>query len=62
MVAFGKAFSSNPDLVNRRRLNAPLAGFNADTLYGGSSAGYTDYPVLDAVDVVMAGERFSCLN
>ena len=47
MVAFGRAFISNPDLVNRLRLDAPLAAVNAETLYGGGAGGYTDYPVLD---------------
>jgi len=47
MVAFGRPFISNPDLVNRFRLNAPLAVVNAETLYGGGAAGYTDYPMLD---------------
>jgi N-ethylmaleimide reductase len=47
MVAFGKAFISNPDLVNRLRLNAPLAAVDIETLYGGGAAGYTDYPLLN---------------
>jgi N-ethylmaleimide reductase len=46
MVAFGKLFISNPDLVNRLRLDARLAAFNNDTLYGGGAVGYTDYPPL----------------
>jgi N-ethylmaleimide reductase len=46
MVAFGKPFISNPDLVNRLLLNAPLASLNTETLYGGSAIGYTDYPSL----------------
>ena len=48
MVAFGKPFISNPDLVNRLRLNAPWAVLHSDTLYGGGAVGYTDYPPLDA--------------
>ncbi len=47
MVAFGKFFISNPDLVERLRLDAPLAALNSDTLYGGGAVGYTDYPPLD---------------
>lgn len=47
MIAFGMAFISNPDLVNRLRLNAPLAAANTETLYGGGAVGYTDYPPLD---------------
>jgi len=47
MVAFGKYFISNPDLVNRLRLDAPLAALNSDSLHGSGAAGYTDYPTLD---------------
>ncbi len=47
MVAFGKSFISNPDLVARLRGDAPLAPLNRDTLYGGGAAGYTDYPALE---------------
>ena len=46
MVAFGKPFISNPDLVSRLRADAPLASLNPATLYGGNAAGYTDYPAL----------------
>ncbi len=46
MVAFGKPFISNPDLVERLRVDAPLAPVNPATLYGGGAAGYTDYPTL----------------
>jgi N-ethylmaleimide reductase len=47
MVAFGKYFISNPDLVERLRDNAPLAESNRATYYGGSAEGYTDYPSLE---------------
>lgn len=47
MVAFGKLFISNPDLVNRLRLNAALTPPNSDTFYGGGAPGYTNYPPLD---------------
>jgi N-ethylmaleimide reductase len=47
LVAFGKPFISNPDLVNRLRLDAPMNALNSDALYGGGAIGYTDYPELD---------------
>lgn len=47
MVAFGKDFISNPDLVERYRRNAPLNAYDVATFYGGSALGYTDYPFLD---------------
>jgi N-ethylmaleimide reductase len=48
LVAFGRPFISNPDLVRRLRDDAPLAPLQRETLYGGGAAGYVDYPVLEA--------------
>ena len=48
MVAFGRAYISNPDLVRRLKLNAPLQKMVQATLYGGTAEGYTDYPALAA--------------
>jgi N-ethylmaleimide reductase len=47
MVAFGKPFISNPDLVERLRRNAPVAALKQATLYGGGAAGYTDYLAME---------------
>lgn len=47
MVAFGRPFISNPDLVRRLRDDAPLAPLEQKTLYGGGAEGYTDYPALE---------------
>lgn len=46
LVAFGRLFIANPDLVERFRLNAPLNEPDRATFYGGDSKGYTDYPAL----------------
>jgi N-ethylmaleimide reductase len=46
LVAFGRPFIANPDLVARFKNNAPLNELDRDTLYGGSAKGYTDYPFL----------------
>lgn len=46
LVAFGRLFISNPDLVERFRENAPLNVMEPTTLYGGGAKGYTDYPTL----------------
>ncbi|MRD46861.1 alkene reductase [Caenimonas koreensis] len=48
LVAFGKPFISNPDLVERLRANAPLNEPDKSTFYGGGAKGYTDYPALGA--------------
>jgi N-ethylmaleimide reductase len=49
MVAFGKPFIANPDLVIRLLLGAPLATANRETFYGGGEEGYTDYQLLRSV-------------
>ena len=46
LVAFGRPFISNPDLVRRIRENAPLNELRADKIYGGGADGYIDYPSL----------------
>ncbi len=49
LIAFGRPFISNPDLVERLRSDAPLAQLNRATLYGGGAEGYTDYPTHSAI-------------
>jgi N-ethylmaleimide reductase len=46
LIAFGKAFIANPDLVERFRMNAPLNVPDGNTFYGGGAEGYTDYPTM----------------
>lgn len=46
LVAFGKPFISNPDLVRRLREGAPLNPWDKATFYGGGAKGYIDYPAL----------------
>ena len=48
LVAFGKLFIANPDLVQRLRNDAPLNPPDKTTFYGGGAHGYTDYPALRA--------------
>ena len=45
LVAFGRPFITNPDLVERLRAGLPLAPSSDKThWYGGAAEGYTDYP------------------
>jgi N-ethylmaleimide reductase len=44
LVALGRPFIANPDLVERLKNNVALAQLNPATLYGGGAEGYTDYP------------------
>ncbi|KAG2915053.1 hypothetical protein PC114_g7962 [Phytophthora cactorum] len=50
LVAFGRYFISNPDLVERLRTDADLNAFDSNTFYVQPDmtveAGYTDYPFL----------------
>jgi N-ethylmaleimide reductase len=48
LIAFGKPFISNPDLVERLQRGAPLNEYDKNTFYGGGAKGYIDYPVLGA--------------
>lgn len=44
LIAFGRPFIANPDLVARMQNNWPLAQTRTGTIYGGDAQGYTDYP------------------
>ncbi|HEX5738503.1 MAG TPA: alkene reductase, partial [Hydrogenophaga sp.] len=46
LVAFGKPFIANPDLVERLRRDGPFNAPDRKTFYGGGEQGYTDYPAL----------------
>lgn len=48
LVAFGRPFISNPDLVERLRNGWPMAEADPATFYGGGAAGYIDYPAYEA--------------
>lgn len=45
-ISFGRPYISNPDLVERLRLDAPFAPDNFKTWYAPGAEGYTDYPAL----------------
>ncbi|QKZ04236.1 alkene reductase [Pseudomonas eucalypticola] len=44
ITAFGRAYISNPDLVDRLARGWPLAVPDQSTFYGGGAEGYIDYP------------------
>jgi N-ethylmaleimide reductase len=46
LIAFGRPFIANPDLVERFRIGATLSPLDPKTLYGGSAKGYVDYPAM----------------
>ena len=49
LVAFGKPFIANPDLVERLEHHLPLNTPDQSTFYGGTGKGYIDYPILEKV-------------
>ncbi len=56
LVALGRDYIANPDLVERIRLNAPLNEQRPEGYYGFSPVGYTDYPFLSpqAAEIAVA--------
>ena len=49
-VAFGRWFSSNPDLPYRLRHNLPLTPYVRDAFWGGTEKHYADFPVLEPIE------------
>jgi N-ethylmaleimide reductase len=45
-IAFGRAYISNPDLVQRLKAKAPLAKAHSSTFYVPGPEGYIDYPTM----------------
>jgi len=44
LIAFGRLFTSNPDLPARIQHGYPLAHYQRDAFFGGDAKGYTDFP------------------
>ena len=45
LVAFGRYFIANPDLIKKFRLGLPLQEADQNTFYSGGAEGYIDYPI-----------------
>ncbi|MEX6506555.1 alkene reductase [Jiella sp. M17.18] len=56
LACFGRPFISNPDLVERMKLGAPLAEYDERTFYGGGAEGYIDYPALTVEERARYGQ------
>jgi N-ethylmaleimide reductase len=48
LVAFGRPFIANPDLVERLKIGASLSDIDWATVYAAGREGYSDYPTLQA--------------
>ena len=51
LVAFGRHFSSNPDLPYRLKHKLPLTPYVRTAFWGGDETNYTDFPALEPADV-----------
>jgi N-ethylmaleimide reductase len=51
LVAFGRPFIANPDLVDRLEVGADLAEIDWKTVYASGPEGYSDYPALESAHV-----------
>lgn len=49
LVAFGRLFSSNPDLPERLKENQPLNEYDRSRFYGGDARGYNDFPLYSEI-------------
>ena len=47
-IAFGRLFTSNPDLVQRIHGHYELTAYDRNTFYGGDEHGYTDFAAMSA--------------
>ncbi|HOY20978.1 MAG TPA: alkene reductase, partial [Haliscomenobacter sp.] len=55
LIAFGRPFINNPDLIERFEHNWPLAkDLNMDLFYSADEKGYTDYPEYRATPAIAA--------
>jgi N-ethylmaleimide reductase len=51
LVAFGRHFSSNPDLPYRLQHNLPLTPYNRAAFWGGDEKGYTDFSTAEVAEL-----------
>jgi N-ethylmaleimide reductase len=59
LVAFGRWFSSNPDLPERLRHDLPLTPYQRDAFWGGDERAYIDFPAYDEARDDVAAEASS---
>jgi Enoyl-(Acyl carrier protein) reductase/NADH:flavin oxidoreductase / NADH oxidase family len=50
LVAFGRHFTSNPDLQCRLKHKLPLTPYVRNAFWGGNEHGYSDFPALEPVE------------
>lgn len=57
LIAFGRPYITNPDLVERLAMNAPLnENIKRETIYAAGPEGYIDYPAMKVIDELPDGD------
>ena len=57
LVAFGRSYIANPDLVQRFKDDAPLTEVDWETVYGSTPRGYLDYPTYQPSSDLIPSEQ-----
>jgi 2,4-dienoyl-CoA reductase-like NADH-dependent reductase (Old Yellow Enzyme family) len=52
LVAFGRLFLANPDLVKRIEKSLPINAYDRSTFYTNDAKGYVDYPFYETPNLV----------
>ncbi|AXC16390.1 Flavoprotein NADH-dependent oxidoreductase (plasmid) [Acidisarcina polymorpha] len=61
MIAFGREYIANPDLVERIRRSSKLNPQRPEGYYGATAAGYTDYPTIDEIETTQGEVQYARL-
>lgn len=59
VIAFGREFIANPDLVERIRVGGPLNPQRPEWNYGATGEGYTDYPTLAELEAKVGNAQIT---
>ena len=59
MIAFGREYIANPDLVERIRRGCELNPQRPEGYYGATAEGYTDYPTIDKIETTQGEVQYA---
>jgi N-ethylmaleimide reductase len=59
MIAFGREYIANPDLLERIRTGSELNPQRPEGYYGATADGYTDYPTINAIATTQSGVQYA---
>jgi 2,4-dienoyl-CoA reductase-like NADH-dependent reductase (Old Yellow Enzyme family) len=62
LIAFGRPYIANPDLVLRLATGPPLAEIGWETVYGSGPRGDFDYPAIHSIVSEVLGSRASFMR